>query len=323
MTDTNDNPLVSIDCIAFKHEAYVAQALEGMLAQDAPFGYEILVHDDASPDRTPEIIAGIARENPDRVFPILQTENKWSKGEDVSIRYNLGRARGKYLAFCEGDDYWTDPAKLRRQVEFLEANPDHGMVHTGIVSNRDIADTFSEWGMAMRNGHVSGDVFVKLFCGNFISTPTVMVRTDAFRQAVGTLESLGMGCTIDYWFWLEIARTWKVGFLPEATAFYRNHCNGLSHNTDFMVKKVTKIWETHFRRSMTRRHLRAAAPEELHRVAYQAILLSRSRDLGRSARAGVALKALTSLPPRALVSAARQWRQESCGGNGHADGSRS
>ena len=118
-------PLVSICCITYNHEAYIRDALEGFLMQRTEFPFEILIHDDASSDRTQEIIREYADRYPDVIKPILQTENQYSKGiSNPSGAFNFPRVRGKYVAMCEGDDYWTDPDKLQRQVDYMERHPD-------------------------------------------------------------------------------------------------------------------------------------------------------------------------------------------------------
>jgi len=117
-------PLVSVSVITYNHEKYIRQCLDGILMQNVSFPYEVLVHDDASPDGTADIIREYEAKYPGIIKPIYQTENQYSQGKDVS-KFNFDRACGKYLAFCEGDDFWTDPGKLQKQVDFLEAHPEY------------------------------------------------------------------------------------------------------------------------------------------------------------------------------------------------------
>ena len=98
--------------------------------QKTTFQIEIIIHDDASTDRTAIIVKEYADKYPHLIVPILQTENQWSKGIRPSPTYVWPSARGKYIALCEGDDYWTDPLKLQKQVDFLEANTEYGLVYT-------------------------------------------------------------------------------------------------------------------------------------------------------------------------------------------------
>lgn len=118
--------MVSVDCTSYNHEQFIAEALESMLAQQTDFAFEILIHDDASTDRTAEIIKSYEEKYPDIIKPIYQTENQYSKGVLVE-EFNLKRAKGKYLAVCEGDDYWTSPHKLQKQVDYMEAHPECSM----------------------------------------------------------------------------------------------------------------------------------------------------------------------------------------------------
>lgn len=121
--------LVSIDCITYNHENYIAKALESFIMQKANFDFEILIHDDASTDRTPDIIREYQRKYPDIIKPVFEKENQYSKGENKRICYvyNHIRAKGKYVAMCEGDDYWIDPYKLQKQVDFMENHLDCSM----------------------------------------------------------------------------------------------------------------------------------------------------------------------------------------------------
>lgn len=124
----NPEIMVSICCITFNQEAYIRDALEGFVNQKTNFQYEILIHDDASTDRTAEIIREYREKYPEMIKPILQTVNQYSLGlTNVSGTWNFPRAvknGSKYIAMCEGDDYWIDDTKLQRQVDYMEAHPD-------------------------------------------------------------------------------------------------------------------------------------------------------------------------------------------------------
>ena len=123
--DKNDC-LVSILCTAYNHEQYIRSALESFVSQKTGFAFEVLVNDDASSDGTAAIIREYEEKYPEIIRPFYQKENQFSKGIGY-IYENIfyPHARGKYFAFCEGDDYWTDESKLQRQVDFLESHPDY------------------------------------------------------------------------------------------------------------------------------------------------------------------------------------------------------
>lgn len=133
----NKNILVSICCITYNHGKFLRETLDGFFAQKTSFLFEVLIHDDCSTDNTKSIIEEYANKFPEIIFPVFQTENQHSKGlRRMNPRFNFPRARGKYIAMCEGDDYWTDPLKLQKQVDFLESNPDFNLcIHPSLVIN--------------------------------------------------------------------------------------------------------------------------------------------------------------------------------------------
>ncbi|MDD4689313.1 MAG: glycosyltransferase family 2 protein [Eubacteriales bacterium] len=133
-----DDIKVSVFCIAFNHEKYIRQALQSVVAQKTNFKYEILVHDDASTDGTAEIIMEFAEKYPDLIIPIIQTENQYSKRINISNTHLRPRARGKYIATCECDDFWVDENKLQQQYDVMENNPEISMcVHKVVGVNED------------------------------------------------------------------------------------------------------------------------------------------------------------------------------------------
>jgi glycosyltransferase involved in cell wall biosynthesis len=116
---SENTPLVSVCCITYNHAQFIRTALDGFLMQKTDFPFETIVHDDCSTDGTAEIVKGYQEQHPDLIKAILQTENQRSKGKKV-LSIALGKARGKYIALCEGDDYWTVFDKLQIQVNYLE-----------------------------------------------------------------------------------------------------------------------------------------------------------------------------------------------------------
>jgi glycosyltransferase involved in cell wall biosynthesis len=115
------DPIVSVIVVTYNHEAYIAQNIEGILAQDCDFPIELIIGEDHSNDRTLEICLRFQREYPEVIRVVTGQENIGIGGNYLRV---LGRARGKYLAFCEGDDYWIDPGKLTKQVALMEQWPD-------------------------------------------------------------------------------------------------------------------------------------------------------------------------------------------------------
>ena len=129
--EQSGTPLVSIFTLTYNHAPYIRQCLDGFLMQKTDFPFEVIINDDASTDGTTEIVREYESKYPDIIKPIYHSENRYSKGErGFWSRYCLPKSRGKYIALCEGDDYWIDPLKLQKQVDFLEANPEFGMCYT-------------------------------------------------------------------------------------------------------------------------------------------------------------------------------------------------
>lgn len=129
-----NKPLVSICCITYNHEDYIAEALDSFLMQETNFPFEILIHDDASTDSTAEIIRSYENKYPSLLKPIYQTENQYSKGIKINSTFNFPRAEGEYIALCEGDDFWIDSKKLQFQIEKMrEYSECHISFHPTIV----------------------------------------------------------------------------------------------------------------------------------------------------------------------------------------------
>ena len=134
--------VVSIFCLAYNHEKYIRKALDGFVMQKTDFPFEVLIHDDASTDNTASIIREYAEKYPDIIKPIFQTENQYSKGVKIIAKYFLPNVRSKYVAWCEGDDFWSDCNKLQKQVNFLESNPEYSCCyHRVLFNNLKTGDT--------------------------------------------------------------------------------------------------------------------------------------------------------------------------------------
>ncbi|MBR3641767.1 MAG: glycosyltransferase, partial [Oscillibacter sp.] len=115
---------VTVDMLVYNHGKYLRKAIESILMQKGDFRLELLIHDDASTDDSPAIIREYQERYPETVKPILQTENQLSQGVSIFGKFEIPRYTGDYVAYCEGDDYWIDPKKLQKQIDFLESHPD-------------------------------------------------------------------------------------------------------------------------------------------------------------------------------------------------------
>ena len=171
--------MVSIRCLVYNHEPYIRQCLDGFVMQKTNFRFEAIVHDDASTDGTAAIIREYAEKYPDIIKPIFETENQYSKGNGALRKIMDAHMRGKYIALCEGDDYWIDPLKLQKQVDFL-------------VSHQDYTMCFHDVNIKVEKGREYWDVFGKLEdrdytigeCIKYWKVPTcsMVIRKDIFDK---------------------------------------------------------------------------------------------------------------------------------------------
>lgn len=177
--------MVSVSCRAYNHENYIEQCLKGLVMQKTSFKYEIIVHDDASTDGTADIIRKYAEKYPDIIVPILQTENQYSQGVNTFKTYIDPIIRGKYIALCEGDDFWTDENKLQKQFDAMENNPECSMcVHSTACVDRDgnpIDRVFPP--VNISSGVLSSQQIIDLLPQWLFQLTSYFCRVDDYRKA--------------------------------------------------------------------------------------------------------------------------------------------
>lgn len=222
-------PLVSIVTLAFNHGRYLRQCLDGFVMQITDFTFEVIIHDDASTDDTAQIIREYEEKYPHIFRPIYQTENQYSKGVAIGATYLYPAVRGKYICECEGDDWWTDPYKLQKQVDFMESHPDYSLCCTAYGSMR------MKDGFVKNEKGVETDITLRqLMKKNLIGTLTVMYRKELHQeymeQVLPVMPKFRMG---DIPLWLFMASKGKIRKLADQTAMYRKLEYSASHSDDF------------------------------------------------------------------------------------------
>lgn len=243
--ETEFRPLmVSILCTTYNHEPYISQCLDGFVMQKTNFRFEAIVHDDASTDGTAAIIREYAEKYPDIIKPIYETENQYSKHDGSLDRIMDKACEGKYIAFCEGDDYWTDSLKLQKQVNFLEGNPDYGMVYTGHRRYIQKENRFVD------GKNVSQD-FNDLLLSNNIATHTVVLQRSLFKDF--NIEIIPIAVKRSWMMrdtplWLFTMAHAKAKYLPDITGVYRQLENSACHFTSF--EQDRDFWMSHFDMSL-------------------------------------------------------------------------
>lgn len=224
-------PLVVIQCFTYNQESFISYALDGFVMQKTDFTFVAIVHDDASTDNTTQIVREYAEKYPDIILPIFEHKNQYSKGDGShnKIMNAACIATGaKYIAMCEGDDYWIDPLKLQKQVDFLETHPDYGLVHTNFKIYHQNSGEVESNGSKIYH-IVNGYVFESLLKGCFIRTATVMSRAELMLNIENINNNMFSG---DIFYFLEIARHSKFYFFEEETTIYRHLNNSASHIPD-------------------------------------------------------------------------------------------
>lgn len=220
-----DNIKVSICCTTYNHENYIKDALDSFLMQKTNFKYEILIHDDASTDSTAKIIKEYEYKYPDIIKVIYQTENQYCKNKKVSATFLYPRAKGKYIALCEGDDYWTDENKLQLQVDFLENNDDFALcVHASTMLDEETKET------RLIRGYVNNkSIELKDFLSDYYNNKWMLFQTSSYvfrRQYVDELINQKPGyyykaCVGDLPLVLFMGTKGKIFFIDRVMSLYR------------------------------------------------------------------------------------------------------
>jgi len=188
-----DNIMVSILCLAYNHEKFIRKALEGFVMQKTNFKFEVLIHDDASTDKTADIIREFEAKYPDIIKPIYQTENQFSKKTGIMKTFQYPRAKGKYIAFCEGDDSWIDEYKLQKQIDFMEVNENCVMTcHNSIKVNHETGEEHIE-NPIEKTGYATAYDIITDKKGMWIATASIVFRRNLIDTYPSFFQKLPIG----------------------------------------------------------------------------------------------------------------------------------
>ncbi|PBC68958.1 Glycosyltransferase involved in cell wall bisynthesis [Fibrobacter intestinalis] len=236
-----DCPLVSVRCTAFNHEKYIAECLEGFLIQETNFPFEVIVHEDASTDKTASIIREYEKRYPKIIKPIYETENQYSKQDGSFTRIINAHLTGKYIAMCEGDDYWTDPNKLQRQVDFLESNSDYSMIfHDAAIKNELETRLINSVYPVMKNQDYSA---TELFKKWTVPTASMLYRREALTYAIKNSKNILNG---DIFLVEKCAHLGKVRCINEQMSVYRIQPKGVTWDDSQKIQRLRK-YPAHFK----------------------------------------------------------------------------
>lgn len=221
---------VSVCVPTFQHENFIRQTLDAALAQETDFPFEIVVGDDGSSDKTPEIIRQYAAQHPDKLVPYLHPKNLGpSYPPEFAGRNNvlllLKACRGEYVALCEGDDYWTDPHKLQKQVDFMDANPSYSLCHHNL---QVIYEDGSPGHLFNPPDQKDTSTIVDILEDRwFIGTASLLYRNYFLTEDF--VDWHHKAASGDWALVLQIAARGPIHYFPEIMAVYRKHRGGLSN----------------------------------------------------------------------------------------------
>jgi len=227
--------MLSVCMITYNHEKYIAQAIESALMQKTNFDYEIVIGEDCSTDKTRDIVIEYAKKYPEKIKPILNEENL---GAIANLVKTLKHCKGKYVALLEGDDYWTDPYKLQKQVDFLETMPDFA------ICFHRVKIKYEDKPLKERLSNINQKAITTiedLAHGNYIYTASCV-----FRNCLSGLPDWFNQCPVgDYPLHLLNAKYGKIKFIDDTMGVYRVHKGGIwsTKNWAYSLEKWVKLLE--------------------------------------------------------------------------------
>lgn len=216
------DPLVSIWCIAYNHVDFIEEAIKSFLMQETTFAVEIIIHDDSSTDGTADIIRRYKKDYPNLIQPIFQRVNQWSQGINPFLFF-CASTRAKYIALCEGDDYWTDSQKLERQIDVFRKYPDVSICfHPALEKNMVTGEE------CIICNHFSEDQFVDFHSvilgrGGYMPTASLVFRNDETKLMIQSFQNAPIG---DFFIQAFQASRGRCYYLNEPFCVYRRSASG-------------------------------------------------------------------------------------------------
>lgn len=236
-----DKIMVSIQCLVYNHEPYLRQCLDGFVMQKTNFKFEAIVHDDCSTDNSALIIREYAEKYPEIIKPIYESENQYSKHNGDLDRIMNSACKGKYIAFCEGDDFWTDPMKLQKQVTAIESDSKNTMVYTAFSTVDETGNSIyrDDLHYNMRKSK-SGNIFPFLLFRNVVMTVSCMVN----RKVLESKLYLDCNNSLDYNLFLAASLLGNCIYLDHNTCSYRKVGYSMTNsNRNLVQQRFLQVWE--------------------------------------------------------------------------------
>ena len=228
-----EEPLVSVCVLVYNHKKYLEKCLDSILGQKTLFPFEVILHDDASYDGSQEVILHYAQKYPKQIIPILQSENQYSKDRCIHRIYReflYPKVRGKYIAYCEGDDFWYSGHKLQKEVEILEEHVDcHMCLHYVEVTNEQ--GVLCGWGYPQKkiaSGVLSSYQMMKgLTDGYFFHTTSFMTRYTDIKRLIEAVPDYYLIADVDdVPLLLYMGQLGNSYYINERLSCYRRNSHG-------------------------------------------------------------------------------------------------
>ena len=218
--------MVSIICITYNHEKYLTKTFESMLAQKTNFEYEIIVHDDASTDLSQKIIKEYKEKYPKIFVTILQKENQYSKGINFMSKYIFPKVKGKYIAVCEGDDYWIDEEKLQKQFDLMENNQNCSLcIHAGLKIDAKTNNVIEEIRLASSDKYFSFNDAINGL-GSKAPTNSFFYRVSYVKNIQYYRDKLPKTSVGDYILAVILSLYGNIYYIDEIMSVYRYGVDG-------------------------------------------------------------------------------------------------
>jgi glycosyltransferase involved in cell wall biosynthesis len=233
--------MVSVCMITYNHENFISEAIEGVLMQNTNFKFELVIGEDFSTDRTRKIVQQYAAKYPNIIKALLPEENL---GVRDNFLQTIEPCKGKYIALCEGDDYWIDPNKLQKQVDFLEANDEYVLSHTnGFFKTNEKLEDWHKW------VNLEGYIPSSFYYGSVVRSCSVLLRTKHLEDFILILRDSNVKIVIDWILFAFFSTKGLVNYINEKTCVYRlnqysvtndkRYLSRLNHELD--VIEVNKV----------------------------------------------------------------------------------
>lgn len=232
--------VVSIWCITYNHKQYIRQCLDGFVMQKTTFPFVAIVHDDASSDGTKEIIMEYAQKYPAIIYPIIQKENQFSKGFEEPTRLKLELCRKtKYVACCEGDDYWTDPLKLQKQFDFMESHPDYSACfHQAYIHYENSAKEDEVCGVIENRDYTGLELYSQ---EHRPPTASFFFKSSVYDSIVYKKYLKAKMIFGDIPLFLTCAQEGKIRGMSDIMSVYRKHASGLTNTFNSGSKRMLRF----------------------------------------------------------------------------------